>query len=334
MQKPSDVKTDKILLINTEKQLFDMIVSKDHPFRKLNEIINWDELFSPLLSYYSNTGTPGIDLTKGMKALLVQFWEDYSDRQMEKAIKENMSVRWFCDFGLLQETPDYSYFSKLRTRIGTEKITELFNRINSILNDYGLFGNVFAFIDASAVVTKTALWKERDEAIKEGAEKLNNTNVEKYATDKDARWGAKSKTKYWFGYKRHESVDMRHGLVKKATATSADILDFEVIEQMLPEQGAVFMDKLYDTKETIESIKTSNCHSCVIMKNNNKKKNKGLDNWISSVRMPFESTFSKKRKRAKFRGLVKMQMQCVMEAIVHNLKKAVRFVPNPIPIIV
>jgi len=40
-----------------------------------------------------------------------------------------------------------------------------------------LFGDVFKFIDASAIVTKTALWEERDRAIKEGEEKLNNKNV-------------------------------------------------------------------------------------------------------------------------------------------------------------
>jgi len=333
MQKPCGAKVDKMLLINTEQQLFDLIVSKDNPFRKLNEIVNWNELFSPLEKCYSHTGTPGTDLEKGMKALLVQFWEDYSDRQMEKAIKENLSVRWFCGFGLLEETPDYSYFSKLRTRIGTERIADLFNRVNAVLEQLGLFGNVFTFIDASSVVTKTALWKERDEAIKDGAEKLNNANVSKYASDKDARWGAKGKDKIWFGYKRHEAVDMRHGMVKKVIATPANILDFQVIEAIAPKQGAVFADKLYDTKKTITALKSLGCHPAVIRKNNNPEKNRGLDNWRSSIRMPFESVFSKRRKRAKFNGLEKMGMQCFFEAIVHNLKKAI-VVLNPIPIAV
>lgn len=68
------------------------------------------------------------------------------------------------------------------------------------------------------------------------------------------------------------------------------------------------------------------------MKNNNKFKNKGLDSWKSKTRMPFEGNFSKLRKRAKFRGLSKVTMQCFMEAICHNLKKAVLILPQGAPI--
>lgn len=219
MQKPSE-KTEKILLVNTEKEVFDAIIPVSHPFRKLNKIIDWSELLAPISESYSATGTPGIDMEKGMKALLIQFWEDYSDRQMENAVRENFAIRWFCGFGLMEETPDHSYFGKLRTRVGTKRIADLFNRINDALETYGLFGNVFSFIDASTIVTKTALWKERDKAIRDGAEKLNNINVENYAADKDARWGAKSKKNIWFGHKRHAGTDMRYGLIKKVAVTA------------------------------------------------------------------------------------------------------------------
>jgi len=38
---------------------------------------------------------------------------------------------------------------------------------------------------------------------------LNNQNIADFATDKEARFGAKSKKKFWFGYKKHVSVDMQ-----------------------------------------------------------------------------------------------------------------------------
>lgn len=318
--------------MNTEEELFRCIVGDNHPFRKLNEIINFHELTDPLRKLYSNLGTTGIDVQKGLKALLVQFWEDYSDRQMEKAIRENLAVRWFCGFGLTEETPDYSYFSKLRLRLGTKNIANLFNQVNTILEQYGLFGNVFTFVDASAIITKTALWKERDQAIEDGTKKLNNLNVKHYAKDKDARWGRKSKHHVWFGYKRHEAVDMRYGLVKKVAATPANVLDFQIIRSICPKQGAVFADKLYDTKKTDGMIQSTGCYAATIRKNNNRKKNRDLDRWRSSIRMPFEGTFSKRQKRARYRSLVKVAMQCFLEAIAHNLKKAVRLVPEPVPI--
>ena len=330
MQIPSN-KTGKMLLLNTEEELFNSIIDDKHPFRRLKEIIDFESLVEPMRACYSTLGAHGIDIEKGIKSLLIQFWENYSDREMEKAIKENMAIRWFCGFGLVEAIPDYSYFSKLRKRIGTKRIADLFKNINATLESRGLFGNIFTFIDASAIVSKTALWEERDEAIKDGEMKLNNQNVKHYASDTEARWGAKSKKNIWFGYKRHEAIDMRHGLVKKVTATPANVPDFKVAESVCPKEGAVFMDKIYDTKKTDSLLKAKGVHLATIRKNNNPLKNQDLDRWYSKIRMPFESSFSKLQKRTRYRSLVKVLFQCFMEAIVHNLKKAERLLLAPIP---
>ena len=323
MQTPSE-KTSRMLL-STEQELFDRIVDAKHPFRRLNEIIDFPALIEPMRATYSTLGANGIDVEKGVKALLIQFWEDYSDREMEKAVLENLAVRWFCGFSLTEETPDHSYFSKLRKRIGTKRVARFFAEVNAVLDSLGLFGNVFTFIDASTIISKTALWEERDRALRDGAEKLNNKNVEKYAADTDARWGAKSETNIWFGHKRHAAVDMRHGLVTKVSVTAANVPDFKAIEQVLPEYGAVFTDKLYDTKKTEAVIRASGCHPATIRKNTNKEKNRDLDRWRSGVRMPFEGGFSKMSKFARYRGHAKVVMQAFFQALVHNLKKAVRW---------
>lgn len=327
MQNISD-QTSKMLL-KTEDEIFDAIVASDHPFRKLNKVIDFEELVAPLREEcYSDLGVSGIDIAKGFKALLVQFWENYSDRQMEKCLQENIAVRWFSGFGLTEETPDFSYFSKLRKRIGAKRLADIFNAINAKLNGLGLFGNVFAFIDASAIITKTALWEERDKAIADGEKRLNNLNVGDYAADHDARWGAKGKDKIWFGYKRHNAVDMRYGLISKLAVTPANVLDFQVLPDICPKGGMAFMDKLYDTKKCHLILKANGCASGIIRKNNNKNKNRDLDKWRSKIRMPFEATFSKLNHRARYRGRVKVLFQNFAEAIVFNLKKAIRILPD------
>lgn len=324
-----DNKINKLLLA-TEEEIFEKLVGQNHPFRKLNLTVNFEELIIPYRELYSSIGKEGIDVIKGFKALLIQFWEDYSDREMERVLKENVAVKWFCGFGLLEKTPDHSYFGKLRKRLETKNIADIFNNINDLLRNKGLFGDVFKFIDASAIVTKTALWEERDKAIAEGEKKLNNANVTKYAADKDARWGAKSKHKIWFGYKRHESVDMRYGLIDTLCVTPANVLDFQVLQNICPENCMIFMDKLYDVKSSYSILKMNNCASGIIMKNSNKMKNRFLDSWRSKIRMPFEGTFSKQRKRARYRGEVKVLFQCFGEAICHNLKKAIKILPSPV----
>lgn len=315
------------LLQTREDIILEKLVKEDHVFRRLNKLFDFEEMFYPLRDLYSYTGTEGIDISKGMKALLLQFWEDYSDREMEKALQENVAMKWFCGFSLLEETPTFSYFSKLRKRLGTENIADLFNDINDQLRVKGLFGDFFKFIDASSIVSKTALWEERDKAIADGEAKLNNQVVNKYTADKEAKWGAKSKNNIWFGYKRHHNVDMKHGLIDKLAVTPANVLDFQVIDQICSNNCMIFADKLYDNKKTDLVLKAKGCHSGIIRKNNNKKKNRDLDRWKSKIRMPFEGSFSKLRKRAKFRGKIKVLMQCYMESICHNLKKAVRVLP-------
>jgi len=312
----------------SQKDLFDSVIPSDHAYRKIKRLVNFDIIAKELLVKYSHLGQKGIPAVCGLKALLLQFWEDYSDRQMEHAVRENLAIRWFVGFSLTERTPDHSYFGKFRKRIGTKHLADIFNSVNEELRRQGLFGNIFHFLDASSIIAKSALWEERDKAIKDGHDKLNNLIIKDYVADKDARWGAKSKTNIWFGYKRHSAVDMRFGLISKTTVTPANVLDYQVVDQICPAEGYLFMDKLYDTKKTDQTVIANNCHPGTIRKNNNRNKDPGLNSWRSKLRMPYESTFSKLSKRTRYKGLTKVAFQNYAESLVYNLKKAVRYSPQ------
>lgn len=128
----------------------------------------------------------------------------------------------------------------------------------------------------------------------------------------------KNKHKIWFGYKVHDAVDMKHGIITKALVTPANILDFQVFDELCPAQDMVCADKLYGVQSVYDMLQQNNCASGIIQKNS------WIKYWRSSIRMPFESTFSKQSRRASYRGLSKVQFQFTLESIVHNLKKAVR----------
>lgn len=315
-------------ILELEEQIFSQVINDDHAYRKLNRLIDFDQLAAPLAKLYSPLGQPGLPVASALKALLIQFWEDLSDRQMERAVCENLAIRWFCGFSLTDKTPDHSYFGKFRVRVGTKRLANIFNAINGELKKHGLFGNVFHFIDASTIITKTALWEERDRAIKDGYTKLNNVVVKDYAVDTQARWGAKSKKNIWFGYKRHASVDMRNGLIEKTTVTPANVPDFQVVDRICPTAGLVLMDKLYDNKKTDRVIISHGCAVGTIKKNNHRNKNYDLDRWRSQTRMPFESTFATLAKRARYRGQTKVAFQNFAQSICFNLKKAIQLVPQ------
>ena len=139
--------------------------------------------------------------------------EDLSDRELERYLQENNAAKWFCDFGLLDKTPNYSVFSKFRKNIGTRFMSKVFDDLRNQLKQHGLISEIFSFVDASHLISKANLWKEQDKAIQEKYEKLNNEVLHKVAKDTQARIGCKGGNKFWYGYKKHASVDIVNPIV-------------------------------------------------------------------------------------------------------------------------
>lgn len=131
----------------------------------------------------------------------MQFLEDLSDRELEVFLQENTAGKWFCGFLLNEDTPDHTVFSRARKKIGTDLLSKIFENLRDQLKTQGYMNEVFTFVDASHLIAKASLWEERDEALKQ----------KKVAHDKQARIGCKGKNKYWYGYKKHISVDMQSG---------------------------------------------------------------------------------------------------------------------------
>ena len=74
----------------------DKLVRSDHAYRKIEDLIDFKDLAKNLESCYSKNGAPGFPVEQGVRCLILQFMEDYSDRQMEAALQENVAVKWFC----------------------------------------------------------------------------------------------------------------------------------------------------------------------------------------------------------------------------------------------
>jgi len=180
---------------------------------------------------------------------------------------------------------------------------------------------VFSFVDASHLISKANLWKERDKAIKKKYEKLNNEILPKVAHDKQAKIGCKGKDKYWYGYKKHVSVDMQSGLINKVAVTPANVTDAKGLKNVCPSQGAVYADKGYCTKHAKRAAARRGCHLAAIKKNNMLEKNKDQDRWYTKIRAPYERVFSQQRRRTRYCGIAKNQFAELMEAICFNLRR-------------
>jgi IS5 family transposase len=249
--------------------------------------------------------------------------ENLSDRMFERFMQENMAGKWFCEFGLTEKTPDHTSICKFRNKLGAEGIEKLFEAAKQQMKEQGHMAEIFTFIDATALISQLQMWEEKDKAIQDGYEKFNNEVIEKYAKDKEVRIGAKSKNKFWFGFKKFASVDMSSGMINGVKVTKANVTDDndEAIKAVLPSTGAVAGDK--GLVGAIPVIEGAGLHSMIILKDNMKTKNKDKDRFLTKLRSPFESVFSKQEKRVRCKGTGKNQAAEFLYAIAHNFRRLI-----------
>lgn len=293
----------------------DQMVLPNHRYRRFMKIWDFKKVDSQLRQAKSDNPHEGYGVERIFRCLLLQFLEDLSDRELEVFIQENTEGKWFCRFLLNENTPDHTAFSRARKKVGTDLLSKIFANLRDQLKEQGYMNEVFTFVDASHLISKASLWEERDEALKQKYEKLNNEVLPKVAYDKQARTGCKGKNKYWYGYKKHISVDMQSSLINKVAITPANITDAQGLKHVCPSQGAIYADKgncLYPAKQ---AAARKECHLAAIKKNNMKDKNTDLDRWYSKIRAPYEHVFSGCSKRTNYKGVAKNQFTAFMRLV-------------------
>lgn len=295
------------------------LVAENHPYRKLKKTLNFEKIIKSAELKMAKTGAKGYSKERLLQCLILQFMEDLSDREFERFMSENVAGKWFCGFGILEKTPDFTSFCVFRNNLGNEKVKQIFDEVKEQLKSKGYCKEVYTFIDATALISKLQIWEERDEAVKAGYEKLNNANIEKFSADKDAKIGSKGENKFWYGYKKHVAVDTQSGLITNVAVTPANVTDGKGAKLILPEKGAVLGDKGYI--EAISAILAKGLHPMIILRNNMKNKIKEFDKWLSKLRSPYERTFSKQNKRVRYKGTIKNQFSEFLYAIAYNFRR-------------
>jgi IS5 family transposase len=301
----------------------DQLVSKNHDYRKFKAIFDFEMVEDELRKIESRNNYKGYGVFRLFKCLLLQFMEDISDRELERYLGDSNAARWFCDFDLTERTPDYSVFSKIRKKLGTNLLSKIYAIFRDQLRAAGYMSEVFTFVDASYLISKASLWEERDEARKKKYDKLNNEVLPKVARDKQAKIGCKGGSKFWYGYKKHVSVDIQSGMINKVAITPANLTDAQGFAHVLPKSGATYADKGYCTATAKIAAARRGVHLCAVKKNNMKGKNFDLDKYYTKIRSPFERVFAQDNKRLRYLGIAKNQFAEFMNAICFNLKRLV-----------
>ena len=187
----------------------------------------------------SKGGRPAFDRVLMFKVLLLQAMHSLSDERCEYLIRDRLSFMRFLGLGLADPVPDANTiwtFREALKRAGA--VDTLFRRFDAALHGAGYLAMSGQIVDATIIAAP----KQRNTEAERAAIKVGQIPqgwAEKPAKlrqkDRDARWTVKfSRAKPRqdgtpqidiavpaFGYKNHVSIDRRHGLIRRWTATDA-----------------------------------------------------------------------------------------------------------------
>jgi transposase len=110
--------SNQIVMVSLED-----LVPTDHVYRKFTGLWKFDGINRQLNGIEKNNNYKGYGVPRLFKCLLLQFLEDLSDRELERYLQENNASKLFCGFELTEPTPDHTVFGRIRSRIGTSKLS-------------------------------------------------------------------------------------------------------------------------------------------------------------------------------------------------------------------
>lgn len=133
----------------------DQLVPTNHLLRKIDAAINLDFIYEEVEDLYSaEWGRPSIDPVVLIKIVLIQYMYGISSmRQTIRDIEVNVAYRWFLGYGLAEEIPHFSTFSKNYERRfqGTDLFDKIFAKILEEAEKSGFVHPEQIYIDATHI---------------------------------------------------------------------------------------------------------------------------------------------------------------------------------------
>jgi transposase, IS5 family len=204
------------------------------PLSGLKSSINWEQ-FRPITegTYDNRTekgGHPNYDEVLMIKILVLQHWYSLSDQKMELEMAKNISFMRFLDFQ--EDIPDSTTIWLFKERLKEKEVLNaIWQELQRQLDAKGLSVKEGCIQDATLITSdpgRSGNKKRGDEA--------------KTRRSKDGTWTKKGDEIY-FGYKLHNKVDVRYGLIRAIKTTTASVHDSQIDLSLKGE--TIYRDKGY-----------------------------------------------------------------------------------------
>ena len=213
------------------------LIPQDDPLRLLYEGMNLGWVYELVKHRYTYNGKQGFDPVCMIRALLlIPLGYAGSARDLADKLRYDMRLSYVCGFDK-DNTPAHNTFSKFKARLGPE---------------------LFLAIMTQAIARTLAFIKARGLRLVADATHLESRFKK---SDPDARWGHKTESYIFYGYKVHITItDTEPPIPVSVEITPANIHDGVVLRDMVEKLPgtrrikALVADSAYDSKENGELL--------------------------------------------------------------------------------
>lgn len=304
--------------------VYDRLIPKDHLLRRMSKVIDFKFIDAETRDFYSATGRPGWSPVMLFKCCLIAFLYDISDRQLEDQVNYHIVFKWFVGLDLDQKAPDHSTMTRFRDRLGVEGFARIFNQIVEIARQNGLVNDRLTIIDSTHVVAKV----DTARLVKFKKDEDDKTYVDRHSPDPDARFGRKSKTKGFYGYKDHVAIDADSAIITAVETTPGNVPDGDILPKLItghPESATA--DKAYDAGPNYTCLAERKIKSAIIPV----RRSPGRPPKAERERPKIEGKFGELKRlhgkgRCRWLGRVKASIQALITCSVVNLKRLTRLI--------
>ncbi len=176
-----------------EPEIYDKLIPENHILYKIDKQIDFSFVNEACKDLYSqDQGRPVKNMPEIMfRSAIVQYLNNYSDREMEQVARYNIIVKWFIGIPIDDSSYDHSALGDFRDRLGEERWKELFFQILKQIEDAG-FAKGTQYVDATYIIANIAipgtigLIRQGIKAVMEEIEKVNPRLYEELGGKKTA----------------------------------------------------------------------------------------------------------------------------------------------------
>jgi IS5 family transposase len=292
---------------------------------RLHGLVKWYR-FEKLIGHLRDKGgpgRPGYPVLVLFKAVLLQSLYGLSDRELEEALDDRLSVRRVVGLSLEEPVPDHTVLNRFRNELAAQGLLEkLFVELDRQLESAGVILKRGTMLDATLI-----------EAVS------TPPKGERPSRDPDAAFAKRQgKGGSTFGYKAHVGVDEGSGIIRAVITTPANVNDTTPADQLIRgDEAAVWADAAYHTHAREAALKARGVKARLARRPN--KHHPKLpprlaryNRLIARRRAAVETTFATWKQRMRltkirYVGLAKASAQVLMAALAFNLRRWARLAP-------